>query len=166
MNITLKFIKDSHTGTCYIQMLMVPMQCDNVPGWPTLSISVTKMCQVQLFAGQQHVRLESPASSRHWGAWCPQPCERNPLQLTHILSSNSPPAEDASLQKTHLSPCIPRRPLQVLEPLQPLRRAAWAPPWKVSAGAPSVLNLLMFSTYCMYCIANALHCIALHWFEL
>merc|ERR1712128_78339 len=37
---------------------------------------------------------------------------------------------------------------------------------KVSAGAPSVLNLLMFSTYCMYCIATALHCIALHCFEL
>merc|ERR1712008_207536 len=36
----------------------------------------------------------------------------------------------------------------------------------VSAGAPSVLNLLMFSTYCMYCIATALHCIALHCFEL
>jgi hypothetical protein len=34
---------------------------------------------------------------------------------------------------------------------------------KVSAGAPSVLNLLMFSTYCMYCIATALHCIALRY---
>ena len=39
-------------------------------------------------------------------------------------------------------------------------------PEKVSAGAQSVLNLLMFSTYyCIYCIARALHCIVLN-FEL
>merc|ERR1712226_1368142 len=37
---------------------------------------------------------------------------------------------------------------------------------KSARRGPSVLNLLMFSTYCMYCIARALHCIALHCFEL
>ena len=50
------------------------------------------------FSGQQHVRLESPARSRHRGARCPQPCKRTPLQMTHTLQFPSCrrcfPAED------------------------------------------------------------------------
>jgi len=150
-------------------------------------------------SGQQHVRLESPASSWHWGAWRPQPCKgtilppaddilasSNPLQMTrwwppssrlqmthdssstHLLQRLSPPppsftpAEDAPCRRRALIPC---------------RGRLWTPcnlwdaqlkhlPEKVSAGAQSVLNLLMFSTYyCIYCIARALHCIVLN-FEL
>jgi len=117
-------------------------------------------------SGQQHVRLESPASSRHWGAWCPQPCKR----VTPCRSHTNP--QNLLLQKT--LPC--RRhtypPASYADPCRSWNLCnLWDAqlkhlPEKVSAGAPSVLNLLMFSTYCMYCIATALHCTALHCFEL
>jgi len=67
-------------------------------------------------SGQQHVRLESPASSWHWGAWRPQSCKRailtpaddilpssHPLQMTSCPSHTlcrwhlaliKPPADD------------------------------------------------------------------------
>ena len=64
----------------------------------TLKISDVSPC-----AGQQHVRLESPASSWHWGAWRPQPCKgtilpnaddilpsANPLQMTRWWPPRAP----------------------------------------------------------------------------
>ena len=152
------------------------------------------------FSGQQHVRLESPASSWHWGAWSPQPCKgtilpnaddilpsSNPLQMTrwwppssrlrmthdssstHLLQRLSPPpsfppAEDVPCRRQAHIPC---------------RGRLWTPcnlwdaqikhlPEKVSAGAQSVKNLLMWIYWCfqpMYFIGRALHCIVLN-FEL
>ena len=142
-----------------------PKSFSSVPMWQCAWVanpfhpSVIKMCQGQLFAGQQHVRLESPASSRHWGAWCPQPCKRNPLQLTHILSSNSPPAEDT---------LIPLHPTQtpagpgtlaasetrsLSTSLKSVRRGAKCTEFT------DVFNLL----HVLHCKRSALHCAALIW---
>lgn len=90
--------------------------------------------------------------------------EKSPADDTQILSSNSPPAEEASLQKTHFSPLHPTQ-----TPAGP-GTLATSETRSLSTSLKSVRRgtkcTLMFSTYCMYCIATALHCIALHCFEL
>lgn len=122
-------------------------------------------------SGQQHVRLESPASSRHWGAWCPQPCKRNPLQMTHksfpqilLLQKTLPCRRHTYPPASHADPCRSWNPCNLwdaqlkhlLEKCPPGRQVYWIY-WCFQPTACIALQPLCIALRCIVLNFKLLH---------